>query len=246
MPHSPTSLQSETSRRNGALSRGPVTEAGKAASSQNAVRHGLRGGGFAVRAEESDWYAGLLATHLELYAPANAAEQSFVEALCMVELKLFRLDLLELRVLEPTGEEAEGEEKSPRLPTLATLARYRSRLVKDRWDLDHRLGQLVQRRKALGVGAEAARQELRQEARARALTGIALMGVLGSGLLAAKEEKSTKELKPADTDHAGCADGPEAPASTGQPTEKLNRRQRRFLERVARRKAAQGQMAQAA
>src|SRR5918996_2599201 len=131
MPLSPSALKPEASRRNclpsggrsadpgGAMSRGPVSEADKAASAQNAIRHGLRGGGISVRAEESGWYAGLLSTHLELYAPFNEAETCVVEQLCILELKLHRLDLLELAALEPAAEDR--IEKGPRPPSLATL-----------------------------------------------------------------------------------------------------------------------------
>lgn len=232
MPDMPTALQSETSRRNGRLSCGPVTEAGKAASSRNALRHGLRGGGIVVRAEESEWYAGLLATHRDLYVPANEAEESLVEQLCLVELKLHRLDLLELAALDGAAE------TSPRLPSLATLARYRSRITKERWELEHRLGQLQQRRKAQTADAAGAREGLRREARTRALGAIALMGVLQSGDLTEGSVGRTNE-----PEAASRPDGTDAPESGGTP---LNRRQRRMLERLARRNAAQGPTARAA
>ena len=43
MPPAPTLAPSEASRLNALRSTGPSTEAGKAASSRNAVRHGLPG-----------------------------------------------------------------------------------------------------------------------------------------------------------------------------------------------------------
>ncbi len=236
MPLSPSALQSETSRRNGALARGPVSEAGKAASAQNALRHGLRGGGIAVRAEECHWYAGLLATHLDLYAPTNAAEESLVEQLCLVELKLHRLDLLELAALDGA---AEGEpETSARLPSLATLARYRSRIVKERWELEHRLTQLRHRRQTQGADAAAARDALRQEARARAIGAVAMMGVLQSGALTEGSAGRTNEPGAGDRQT-----GTDEPETGGTP---LNRRQRRMLEKLARRNGAQAPTARAA
>jgi hypothetical protein len=42
-----TPAQQSASRADGARSRGPVTEAGKARAAQNGTRHGLRGGAFA-------------------------------------------------------------------------------------------------------------------------------------------------------------------------------------------------------
>ena len=67
MPLSPTPAQSQASRANGALSRGPATDAGKARSAANAPApsHGLRGTGpFAfLPGEDPAAFDDLLADH---------------------------------------------------------------------------------------------------------------------------------------------------------------------------------------
>ncbi|MFZ1425738.1 MAG: hypothetical protein WAS21_03090, partial [Geminicoccaceae bacterium] len=48
MPVSPSPARQAASRTNGARSRGPTTDAGKASAARNGTRHGLRGGLFAL------------------------------------------------------------------------------------------------------------------------------------------------------------------------------------------------------
>ena len=62
MPLAPTPAQSETSRLNAVHSTGPVSEAGKAASSRNAVRHGLRGAVVEATPEEQNFLAEAVAS----------------------------------------------------------------------------------------------------------------------------------------------------------------------------------------
>jgi hypothetical protein len=98
------------------------------------IRFGLRGGGCAVLADEAEWFGQLQASLMARLKPADEVEASAVEAIAVLELKLVRLDALELRVLAA----GDGDD-APKLPSLNTLARYRSRLLKERWELDHRL-----------------------------------------------------------------------------------------------------------
>jgi hypothetical protein len=48
MPVTRSPAQRAASRANGARSRGPTTDAGKARSARNGTRHGLRGGPFVL------------------------------------------------------------------------------------------------------------------------------------------------------------------------------------------------------
>ena len=52
MPTAPSPAQSEASRLNGARSNGPATDAGKARSALNGVRHGLCGRTFFLLPDE--------------------------------------------------------------------------------------------------------------------------------------------------------------------------------------------------
>jgi hypothetical protein len=143
MPADPTPAQSEASRLNALRSTGPVTEAGRAASSRNAVRHGLRGATIEVLPEEQGLLVELMDSLSRRWRPADAVEHGLVQAMALVELKLARLDTVELQVLAASVEEPDGK----RLPSLNTLVRYRSRLLKERWEAEYRLRTAIEQRR---------------------------------------------------------------------------------------------------
>ena len=142
MPLAPTPAQSEASRLNALHSTGPVTEAGKAASCRNAVRHGLRGATIEVSPEERDFIVEATASLERRWQPVDATEHNLVQALALMELKLVRLDTIEMQVLAASIEEPDGR----RLPSLATLTRYRNRILKERWEAEHRLRTAITQR----------------------------------------------------------------------------------------------------
>ena len=116
-------VRTEIARRNGALSRGPVTAAGKSRSAMNAIRHGLAARslpGNAASAAVADMRAALLAR----WQPWDAAEAHQVEELVFAHWRQIRLRVLETMVLERlrAGQPLAG------LPTLATVQRYRARV----------------------------------------------------------------------------------------------------------------------
>ncbi|MDF1587270.1 hypothetical protein [Marinimicrococcus flavescens] len=130
MPHAPSVAQSDASRFNGALSRGPVTPEGKAASAGNGQRHGLFSETLALEPAEETHFQGLLDSLGARHRPADEVESYWVRqmAICMVRTE--RLNALELRVLDAALEGA-GAVREARLPSPATVLRYRARLQRD-------------------------------------------------------------------------------------------------------------------
>ena len=77
MPTTPSPAQSDASRLNGSRSAGPVTDAGKARSSLNSVRHGLRGRTFFLLPDEDpEEFRAHEATWLAAWRPRDFAEQA--------------------------------------------------------------------------------------------------------------------------------------------------------------------------
>ena len=79
MPATRTAAQQAASRANGARSRGPVSEAGKARSARNGTQHGLRGGPFALLpGEDREEFAALHAAVAADWGPRDAYERRWV------------------------------------------------------------------------------------------------------------------------------------------------------------------------
>ena len=76
------------------------------------------------------------------WRPADAVEHGLVQTMALVELKLARLDTVELQVLAASVEEPDGK----RLPSLNTVVRYRSRILKERWEAEYRLRTAIAQR----------------------------------------------------------------------------------------------------
>ncbi|MFN0102453.1 MAG: hypothetical protein ACKV2U_10240 [Bryobacteraceae bacterium] len=84
---SPSTQKAEIARRNGALSKGPVSEEGKAHSSRNAITHGRRAGTLALFVppqssllanEDRQAFFALIDQNVAKYAPADPAERALV------------------------------------------------------------------------------------------------------------------------------------------------------------------------
>jgi hypothetical protein len=76
----PSQLKSETTRINGAKSRGPKTAEGREKSSRNSVTHGLTGRNIVVlECENQDDFWAVHAEPMEIHQPATPAEKDLVE-----------------------------------------------------------------------------------------------------------------------------------------------------------------------
>ncbi|MGD9508179.1 MAG: hypothetical protein AB7I59_13415 [Geminicoccaceae bacterium] len=154
MPATPSPAQSEASRLNGASSAGPVTDAGKARASLNAVRHGLSGRSFFLLPDEDpEEFAAHEAELLATYRPRDHAEREAVLALVRATWREIRGDRLEAQVLgdlfaagriaDQTAREAA---RAAAFRQLATVLRYQARIGRELTTLRAQLDALRQRR----------------------------------------------------------------------------------------------------
>lgn len=90
-----TPKQIETSRRNGAKSRGPVTPEGKRRASLNARRHGLLAATVVLEAEDKPLFRSLLRDFTAQFQPATPTENALVETMAVARWRQLRAWSLE-------------------------------------------------------------------------------------------------------------------------------------------------------
>ena len=96
-----SSARAEASRRNGARSRGPKTPEGKARSSRNALKHGMRAEKYIVLPEEdAAAFKALEATLFEELAPVGALQSVLARRIALAAWRLERADRLEVELFE--------------------------------------------------------------------------------------------------------------------------------------------------
>ncbi|HXK06755.1 MAG TPA: hypothetical protein VMS37_30450 [Verrucomicrobiae bacterium] len=125
--------QLRANRANGARSRGPKTPEGKARSSQNATRHGLRSKSVLMRNEDPEALQRLLDMYVSRLGPLGTAEMSLVEEMVAASwrhrrsLSLER-DTLELEMQNHSGDAIDRLVQSfvAQLPRLQLLHRYQA------------------------------------------------------------------------------------------------------------------------
>ncbi len=88
-------LRIQASRQNGARSNGPKTEAGKAASSQNSLRHGLSARNVVLPEENRDEFLTLLAALHEEHQPLGVLEEYLVTQMAIALWRIDRIHRIE-------------------------------------------------------------------------------------------------------------------------------------------------------
>ncbi|MCB1883895.1 MAG: hypothetical protein KDG89_07855 [Geminicoccaceae bacterium] len=145
-PRPRTPAQAEASRRNGARSRGPVTDAGRRRSSQNSVRHGLRSRVLVLDAEDARKLAALRADLLRRWPVATPMERHWLERLAACHLRQAKLEAIEFLAMDAflfDTDEPDAPEGKPRLPSLATLLRYRRQIAREMEEAGRNLHRLI-------------------------------------------------------------------------------------------------------
>jgi hypothetical protein len=94
-----TNCKSESARANGAKSKGPKTPEGKAASSQNAITHGLTANFTVLSNESEDDFQRLLDSYVDRYEPSDPVEMELVQTMAITRWRLRRLGNLESSLL---------------------------------------------------------------------------------------------------------------------------------------------------
>jgi hypothetical protein len=90
----------KSARANGAKSRGPKTDAGKRASSLNALKHGLTAQTVVLPHESEDEYNADLAAYLDHFQPASKPEEDLVAQLASVQWRIIRYAGVEAALLQ--------------------------------------------------------------------------------------------------------------------------------------------------
>jgi hypothetical protein len=216
MPASRSPAQQNASRANGATSRGPRTDAGKARSARNGTRHGLRGGPFALLpGEDREQFAALHAAVTSDWGPRDAYERRWVMELVTSMWRQDRLRGLELAVLTAAAAESPPSEATVR--KLGTFARYGARIDKD---IATALQALRTLRKRPDAWLEELQEDTCEPGGAEALTRR----------FTSELSSRTLEPEPASANEESCTSEPEPPV--------LNRHQRRRLAALGRKRRA--------
>jgi predicted nucleic acid-binding protein len=110
------SNQAETARINGAKSNGPVTEEGKAISSQNSLKHGLTSSRLVLPHESQEEFDSLEASIVNRFRPYDEIEHTLVHEMASALWRLKRIEEMETALFRKAYKQQRellGPEASP-------------------------------------------------------------------------------------------------------------------------------------
>jgi hypothetical protein len=134
-----SNARAAASRRNGAKSRGPKTDEGRARSAQNALKHGMRAQKYVVLPDEDGAeFAGLEAALVAELAPVGALQTVLARRVAVAAWRLARADRIEAELFEERRSADGGlglalirDGNGPR--SFETLLRYRGAAMAEFW-----------------------------------------------------------------------------------------------------------------
>ena len=94
------SNKAETARSNGAFSKGPATEQGKAISAQNSLKHGLTSSRIVLPGESQEEYDALEASIISRFKPVGELEMELAKEMASARWRLRRIDIMETAVFK--------------------------------------------------------------------------------------------------------------------------------------------------
>jgi len=94
-----TEAQIEASRRNGSLSKGPVSVEGKARSSRNNTKHGMSGSTIVLEGECENKWETLLESCIHLFQPETDLEYELVEEIAAARWRIRRSRAVETAMI---------------------------------------------------------------------------------------------------------------------------------------------------
>jgi hypothetical protein len=158
--------RAEASRKNGAKSRGPKTEVGKARSAQNALKHGMRAEKHVVLPEEdAAEFADLEAALIAELAPVGALQAMLARRIAVAVWRLARADRIEVELFEERHLPGGGlglalirDGNGTR--SFETLLRYRGAAMAEFWRALRTLKALQAEQAATPMDASAPRPEI--------------------------------------------------------------------------------------
>ena len=116
--------KSETSRLNGAKSRGPVTESGRARSSQNSLKHGLTSQTLVLPSEDPAGFDALLDAYLNQLRPVGAVELDLVHEMVAAKWRLNRIARIETQLFAESIDWVEEYSDDPLTPEQALASAF--------------------------------------------------------------------------------------------------------------------------